>query len=191
MAASLDRGQAHNPTSGDYYGERLDVARGLVDELVAQAPSLPGDLSSVDGEWELVFSTVKHGIFRSSPFFLAVQEAFGEREKSDLFFRLHELQVMSWGISKVGRVAQYINSTEGKIYSEFDTSLLSLTTIPIIGFWKLLPTFGGCVVTASDVELAEGMLNMEVQWTEAQEVPGLPALGQWVMEQRVPVNDIW
>merc|ERR1719382_1619757 len=191
MAASLDRGQAHNPTSGDYYGERLDVARGLVDELVAQAPPVPLSLSAMDGEWELVLSTVKHGIFRSSPFFLAVQEAFGSREESDLFFKLHELQVMSWGISKVGRVAQYINSTEGKLYSEFDTSLLSLTTIPIIGFWKLLPTFGGCVVTASDVELRDDRLEMEVQYTEAREVPGLPALGQWVMEQRVPVNDIW
>ena len=28
MAAALDRGQAHNPTSGEYYGERLETARG-------------------------------------------------------------------------------------------------------------------------------------------------------------------
>lgn len=191
MAASLDRGQAHNPTSGEYYAERLEVARGLVDEIVARAPPLPTELSAIDGEWELVFSTVKHGIFRSSPFFLAVQESFGSRESADLFFKLHELQVMSWGISKVGRVAQYVNSTEGKLYSEFDTSLLSLTTIPILGFWKLLPTFGGCVVTASDVELDGDRLRMEVQYTEAREVPGLPPLGGFVMGQRVPVNHIW
>jgi len=190
MAASLDRRQAHNPTSGEYYGERLDVARVLVDELVAQAPPVPGSLSAMDGEWELVLSTVKHGIFRSSPFFLAVQEAFGSRESSDLFFKLHELQVMSWGISKVGRVAQYINSTEGKLYSEFDTSLLSMTTIPIVGFWKLLPTFGGCVVTASDVELVGDRLAMEVQYTEAREVPGLTSLPS-LIGQRVPVNQIW
>merc|ERR1719446_1115025 len=144
----------------------MKAARTLINNLIDQAPPLPKALEEIDGEWELVYSTVRHGIFRSSPFFLAVQEAFGSRESSDLFFKLHELQVMSWGISKVGRVAQYINSTEGKLYSEFDTSLLSLTTIPILGFWKLLPTFGGCVVTVSDVELADGRLNMEVQWTK-------------------------
>lgn len=190
MAAALDRGQAYNPTSGDYYAERMEAARGLIEQIVAQAPPLPTDLAAIDGEWELVFSTVKHGIFRSSPFFLAVQEAFGDREDSDLFFRLHELQVMSWGISKVGRVAQYINSTEGRLYSEFDTSLLSLTTIPILGFWKLLPTFGGCVLTASDVALEGDRLAMEVQYTEAKQVPGLQPL-QFAMNQRVPVNEVW
>jgi len=191
LAAALDRGQAYNPTSGEYYSDRVEVARGLINELVSQAPPLPDSLAAIDGEWELVFSTVRHGIFRSSPFFLAVQESFGEQEKANLFFKLHELQVLSWGISKVGRVAQFINSTEGKLYSEFDTSLLSLTTIPIVGFWKLLPTFGGCVVTASDVELQGDQLSMEVQWTEAKRVPGLPALGDWVMGQKVPVNSIW
>lgn len=190
LAAALDRGQAYNPTSGDYYAERVQAARGLIDEIVARGPPLPTDLAAIDGEWELVLSTVKHGIFRSSPFFLAVQEAFGDREKSDLFFKLHELQVMSWGISKVGRVAQYINSTEGKLYSEFDTSLLSLTTIPIIGFWKLLPTFGGCVLTVSDVELTGARLAMEVQYTEAKEVPGLQPL-RFAMDQRIPVNAVW
>lgn len=191
MAASLDRGQAYNPTSGEYYRERIEVARALLQELVLHSPPLPKNLSALDGEWELVFSTVKHGIFRSSPFFLAVQEALGAREKSDLFFKLHELQVMSWGASKVGRVAQFINSTEGRLYSEFDTSLLSLTVIPILGFWKLLPTFGGCVVTASDVKLEGDRLAMEVLYTEAKEVPGLPALGEWVMNRRIPVNEVW
>ena len=58
---------------------------------------------------KLVFTTVKHGIFRSSPFFLAIQEAFDYAEekeafgedKAQLFFKLHELQTCSWGASKV------------------------------------------------------------------------------------------
>ena len=33
-------------------------------------------------------------------------------------------QVMSWGASKVGRVAQYINSTEGLLYSAARTVTL-------------------------------------------------------------------
>ncbi|CAE7809448.1 unnamed protein product [Symbiodinium sp. CCMP2592] len=191
LAAALDRGQAYNPTSGEYYAERMAVARGLLKELLPQSPALPASLEALDGEWELVFSTVKHGIFRSSPFFLAVQEAFGEAEKSELFFKLHELQVMSWGASKVGRVAQFINATEGLLYSEFDTSLLSMTVIPILGWWKLLPTFGGCVVTVSNVTMAENRLDMEVQYTEAKEVPGLPPLADFVMGKRAPVNAVW
>jgi len=190
MAAALDRGQAYNPTSGAYYGERMAVARELLDELL-QRPSKNFTMEDLDGEWELVFSTVKHGIFRSSPFFLAVQEAFGNQESSELFFKLHELQVMSWGASKVGRVAQYINSTEGLLYSEFDTSLLSMTVIPIVGFWKLLPTIGGCVVTVSNITLVENTINMEVQYTKAKEVPGLPPLSDFVMDKEVPVNSVW
>lgn len=84
------------------------------------------------------FTDVAHGIFRSSPFFLAIEEAYanaGGPEKADLFFRLHELQTCSWGISKIGRVSQTIDAASSKLYSEFDTNLLSLTTIPIIGFW--------------------------------------------------------
>merc|ERR1719277_1089122 len=100
MAAALDRGQAHNPTSGKYYAERVEVARAIINELIAQSPRLPTNLSALDGEWELMFTTVKHGIFRSSPFFLAIQEAFEYAEekeafgedKATLFFKLHELQ---------------------------------------------------------------------------------------------------
>ena len=70
------------------------------------------------------------------------------------------------------------------LYSEFDTNLLSLTTIPVIGFWKLLPTFGGCVLTASSVSLSEsGSLDMEVQYTTSRPVQGLSGLrplpGEW------------
>ena len=51
------------------------------------------------------------------------------------------------------------------LYSEFDTNLLTLTAIPFLGFWKLLPTFGGCVITASTAKLVEGKIEMEVEYT--------------------------
>ena len=85
------------------------LCRSKIESLNSLAPPAPTSLEEIAGEWELVLSTVPHGIFRSSPFFLAIQEAFaagGEPEKANLFFRLHELQVMSWGASKIGRVAQ-------------------------------------------------------------------------------------
>lgn len=205
LGAALDRGQAYNPTSGDYYSGTMDVARSKIRQFLdefSKGENVPGkgDLEMISGEWELVLTTVKHGIFRSSPFFLAVQEAFGYAEESEafgedkaqLFFKLHELQTCSWGVSKVGRVAQRINPETKYIYSEFDTSIFSLTVIPILGWFKLLPTFGGCVITASTCEMEEnGLLKMEVDYTTSRPVPGLSGLGEWIWSIKVPVGFVW
>mmetsp|Transcript_12721 Transcript_12721/g.19185 ORF Transcript_12721/g.19185 Transcript_12721/m.19185 type:complete len:329 (-) Transcript_12721:31-1017(-) len=205
LGAALDRGQAYNPTSGDYYSGTMDVARSKIRQFLedfSKEENVPGkgDLEMISGEWELVLTTVKHGIFRSSPFFLAVQEAFGYAEESEafgedkaqLFFKLHELQTCSWGVSKVGRVAQRINPDTKYIYSEFDTSIFSLTVIPILGWFKLLPTFGGCVITASTCEMEEdGLLKMEVDYTTSRPVPGLSGLGEWIWSIKVPVGFVW
>lgn len=115
--------------------------------------------------------------------------------KSNLFFRLHELQTCSWGVSKIGRVAQRIDASKGYLYSEFDTSIFSLTVIPILGWFKLLPTFGGCVVTATKCKLEEGgRLEMEVDYTTSRKVPGLsglPLIGDFIWKVNVPVGAIW
>ena len=107
LGAALDRGQSYNPTSGEYYSSSMEVARSKIQSLISLADAesnVPKSLDDIAGEWELVFTTVKHGIFRSSPFFLAIQEAFeyGEEkeafgeDKATLFFKLHELQTCSW-----------------------------------------------------------------------------------------------
>lgn len=202
VGAALDRGQSYNPTSGEYYADRMEVAKSLVQDFVTNNPSnVPRTLDDIEGEWELVFSTVKHGIFRSSPFFLAIQEAYEEyaeekqsfgMNKADLFFKLHELQTCSWGASKIGRVAQTICAKQGYLYSEFDTSIFSLTVIPILGWFKLLPTFGGCVITAATAEMSQGgRLDMKVEYTTARKVPGLNGLGEWTWDIKVPVGAIW
>lgn len=197
LGAALDRGQAYNPTSGPYYKDRMDAVVDRLDALVQHhANHVPTSLQEMAGEWELVLTTVPHGIFRSSPFFLAIQQAYEQdndnnRDKANLFFKLHELQTCSWGASKIGRVAQTI--TESHLYSEFDTSLFSLTVIPIVGWFKLLPTFGGCVVTAARAELVDpGVLSMKVEYTTAVPVPGLQGLlGNWIWNVKVPVGAIW
>lgn len=203
LGCALDRGQAYNPTSGAYYSGVMLAAKKKVQELIARADpdiNIPKSLKDIEGEWELVFTSVPHGIFRSSPFFLAVQEAFqyGEdtkafgQDKANLFFKLHELQTCSFGISKVGRVAQRFDPATNYMYSEFDTSLFSLTVIPILGWFKLLPTFGGCVVTASKCEMQEGgKLSMTVDYTTSRKVPGLSGLGDWIWKVQVPVGFIW
>jgi len=221
----LDRGQAYNPTSGAYYEENMNVARDKINQLLdvaaagegegedASRKNLPKSLGDMDGEWELVLSTVPHGIFRSSPFFLAIQESYEYAEtktfedgtsKPALFFKLHELQTCSWGVSKVGRIAQHIDSSAGYLYSTFDTSLFSLTVIPILGWFKLLPTFGGCVVTAATCNPAlepdvfgdrpVSRLDMEVDYTTSRKVEGLnglPLLGDVIWKIKVPVGAIW
>ena len=63
--------------------------------------------------------------------------------------------------------------------------------IPIIGFWKLLPTFGGCVVTASKMNINENALNLEVEYTTAKPVEGLSGLGEWIWDVKVPVGAVW
>lgn len=204
LGAALDRGQAYNPTSGEYYSDNMKIAEGKIRNFLelSKEEFVPekGDLDSIAGEWELVFSTVKHGIFRSSPFFLAVQEAFSYAEepeafgedKATLFFKLHELQTCSFGISKIGRVAQQISPEQKYLYSEFDTSIFSLTVIPILGFFKLLPTFGGTVITAAKCEMAEnGELKMVVDYTTSRPVKGLSGLGEWIWSIKVPVGFIW
>ena len=55
------------------------AAKQKIQELVSRADpevNIPKSLKDIEGEWELVLTTVPHGIFRSSPFFLAIQEAF-------------------------------------------------------------------------------------------------------------------
>jgi hypothetical protein len=197
--ACLDRGQAYNPTSGEYYGERMNATKAMIEEFLENNPNkVPQSIKELEGEWELVLSTVPHGIFRSSPFFLAIQDSYEyaqEQEifgvnKAELFFKLHELQTCSWGASKVGRVAQHV--TSNYLYSEFDTSIFSLTVIPILGWFKLLPTFGGCVVTAAKATLKDnGRLDMVVDYTTSRPVPGLSGLGEWIWKIKVPVGAIW
>eukprot|EP00466_Bigelowiella_natans_P016308 jgi/Bigna1/91422/estExt_fgenesh1_pg.C_1000037 len=78
LACALDRGQLYNPQRSGAYKERALKTKQLIEELIEKTPPLPTSMEALDGEWELIYSTVKYGIFRSSPFFLAVQEAFGD-----------------------------------------------------------------------------------------------------------------
>mmetsp|Transcript_15585 Transcript_15585/g.59214 ORF Transcript_15585/g.59214 Transcript_15585/m.59214 type:complete len:308 (-) Transcript_15585:2100-3023(-) len=199
LAASMDRGQVRYKYA-EAYEDKAEVMMTILDKLIQHpgARAIPSELSALDGEWELLYTSVKHGIFRSSPFFMAIEEAYDDANLSELFFRLHELQTCSWGISTVGRVAQIWDSSDKMMYSEFDTSLFGLTTLPIIGWFKLLPTFGGCVRTESRVtsdEIGEdGTVWLEVELTRAREVPGLPPMpivGNRVYDVRVPVGSMW
>ena len=90
LGAALDRGQAYNPTSGEYYSGTMDIAKEKIRSLINMGDpnkNIPKKLEDISGEWELVLTTVRHGIFRSSPFFLAVQEAFGYADEKGWFIK--------------------------------------------------------------------------------------------------------
>jgi len=79
--------------------------------------------------------------------------------------------------------------------STFDTTIFGLTTIPILGWFKLLPTFGGRVITlAKGLQLKDNILSMELEKTKVSEVDGLgkiPFVNSILMERWYPVKTVW
>ena len=79
--------------------------------------------------------------------------------------------------------------------SSFDTTIFGLTTIPILGWFKLLPTFDGRVITqAKELQLKHNKLSMELEKTKVSEVDGLgkiPFLDTILMERWYPVKTVW
>ena len=191
VAASTDRGQRMNAMIAPMYQDKLVEMNKLVEELLPLSDEITQ--SSIEGEWELIYSSVE--LFRSSPFFLAIEKSLNDKVKSDLFFKLHLLQVGSFGLSTVGCVGQYLNFNKGEMISTFDTTIFGLTTIPILGWFKLLPTFGGRVITlAKHLQLKDKKLSMELDKTKVSEVKGLkkiPFLDRILMERWYPVNTVW
>ena len=191
VAAATDRGQRMNSMIAPMYQDKLIEMKELVESLIPQSDEITK--SAIEGEWELIYSSVE--LFRSSPFFLAIEKALNDKSKSDLFFKLHLLQVGSFGLSTVGRVAQYFNFDKGEMFSTFDTTIFGLTTIPILGWFKLLPTFGGRVITqAKNLQLEGNKLSMELERTKVSEVDGLgkiPFIDNFLMERWYPVKTVW
>ena len=137
ISAITDRGQRLNPFVSHMYQEKLKEMEQLVNDLEKQNSEISE--KKLSGEWELIYSTVE--LFRSSPFFLAIENALNDEYKSNLFFKLHQLQVGSFGLSTIGRIAQNIDFDKKEFLSTFDTTIFGLTTIPTVSYTHLtLPT---------------------------------------------------
>ena len=191
ISAITDRGQRLNPFVSPMYQEKLKEMEQLVNDLEKQNSEISEE--KLSGEWELIYSTVE--LFRSSPFFLAIEKALNDEYKSNLFFKLHQLQVGSFGLSTIGRIAQNIDFEKKEFISTFDTIIFGLTTIPILGWFKLLPTFGGRVITLADeLNLNDNFLQMNLRKTKVSKVEGLnkiPIFSKLLMERWYPVKDVW
>ena len=191
IAAITDRGQRLNKLIAPLYQEKQKE----MDELIKDIEKYNSEITEekLSGEWELIYSTVE--LFRSSPFFLAIEKALNNEYKSNLFFKLHQLQVGSFGLSTIGRIAQNIDFEKNEFISTFDTIIFGLTTIPILGWFKLLPTFGGRVITLSDeLNLKDNLLKMNLQKTKVSKVEGLnkiPIFSTLLMDRWYPVKEVW
>jgi hypothetical protein len=51
LGSALDRGQSYNPTSGEYYAEKMQFAKSKINELIGKATTFPIALSDINGEW--------------------------------------------------------------------------------------------------------------------------------------------
>ncbi len=191
ISAITDRGQRLNPFVSPIYQEKLKEMEQLVNDLEKQNSEISEE--KLSGEWELIYSTVE--LFRSSPFFLAIEKALNDEYKSNLFFKLHQLQVGSFGLSTIGRIAQKIDFEKKEFISTFDTIIFGLTTIPILGWFKLLPTFGGRVITLADeLNLNNNILQMNLRKTKVSKVEGLnkiPIFSKLLMDRWYPVKEVW
>tara|TARA_B100000459_G_scaffold33873_1_gene16278 strand:- start:89 stop:853 length:765 start_codon:yes stop_codon:yes gene_type:complete len=191
IAAITDRGQRLNPFISPIYQEKLNEMDELIKDLEKHNSVISEE--KLSGEWELIYSTVE--LFRSSPFFLAIEKALNDEFKSKLFFKLHQLQVGSFGLSTIGRIAQNIDFDKKEFISTFDTIIFGLTTIPILGWFKLLPTFGGRVITLADeLVLKDNSIKMSLQKTKVSKVEGLnkiPIFSKILMDRWYPVKEVW
>ncbi len=101
----------------------------------------------------------------------------------------------SFGISRYGRVEQRIDTRAGVVTSSFTTLLFGLTVVPLIGWGKLLPTFGGCVLSYVRVLKAEGReLRLELERTRVEQAPGIalmPFFGRFLTGRDAPVGAVW
>ncbi len=191
IAAVSDRGQRFNKLIAPMYQEKSKE----MEEIIKSLKSFKFEVSEekLSGEWELIFSNVE--LFRSSPFFLAIEKALNNEFKSNLFFKLHQLQVGSFGLSTIGRIVQNIDFEKKEFISTFDTIIFGLTTIPIIGWFKLIPTFGGRVITLADeLNLQDKSLEMNLQKTKVSKVDGLnriPLFSKLLMDRWYPVKEVW
>ena len=191
IGAVTDRGQRLNKLIAPMYSEKSNEMNILIENLKTLNCEITE--KSLSGEWELIYSNVE--LFRSSPFFLAIEKSLNDEFKSNLFFKLHQLQVGSFGISTIGRIAQKIDFEKKEFISTFDTTIFGLTTIPILGWFKLLPTFGGRVITlAENLVLKDRVLEMNLIKTKVTKVEGLnkiPLFSKLLMDRWYPVKDIW
>ena len=191
IAAVTDRGQRLNKLIAPMYSEKSQEMDLLIENIKNYSSEITEE--ALSGEWELIYSTVE--LFRSSPFFLAIEKALNDEYKSNLFFKLHQLQVGSFGISTIGRIAQKIDFEKKEFISTFDTTIFGLTTIPVLGWFKLFPTFGGRVITLADnIVLKESLLEMNLQKTKVAKVDGLnriPIFSKLLMDRWYPVKEFW
>jgi len=155
--------------------DEKDLVIDLVYQLEAMNPTYVTNDESSYGTWELVYSDVEP--FRSSPFFMAVRDFFGDDdERASTAFNLHRLATST---SEIGKVKQIIEA--GSLTSEVD---LKVGTIPSIPF----AVTGTVISKASITPSGQDGYDVTVETTKVENSSVLKFLDGLV---EVPVKQIF
>jgi hypothetical protein len=147
-AARTNRGEIASEKDHEYM---LDIITNL--EAVNPAFDDPDSNSSIQGEWELVYTDAQ--LFVSSPFFLLIRELIGnDADKIKDIFRLHR-QAANTG--EIGRIRQIISPTE--LVSKVD---LRVGLIPGPPF-----SVKGTVVSIADASI-EDLFTLKLKMKETK-----------------------
>lgn len=146
IAATSNRGQVATQ-------EEKDSAMDLIYQLEALNPTPDAtNVNIIGGVWELVYSDTQP--FRSSPFFMAIGELFGEeKDRAETLFAFHRAAT---SIGEIGRVRQTIS--EAMLVSEVDLKVGVLPGLPV--------SLTGTVVTKARLSpISSDSFNVAVEST--------------------------
>mmetsp|Transcript_22332 Transcript_22332/g.36924 ORF Transcript_22332/g.36924 Transcript_22332/m.36924 type:complete len:295 (+) Transcript_22332:82-966(+) len=171
LGATTNRGQIASE-------DEKDIVIDLVYQLESMNPSPKTNIAASYGTWELVYSDVE--LFRSSPFFMAVRDLFGDDdEKASQAFSLHRLATST---SEIGKVKQVLGPST--LVSEVD---LKVGTIPSLPF-----AITGTVVSDAEVTAnGDQSLQVTVGKTKVSNSNILKFLNLEDMGAAVPVKDVF
>lgn len=112
IAAVTDRGQRLNKLISPMYEEKANE----MDELIGALKDFSFEISEtlLSGEWELIFSNVE--LFRSSPFFLAIEKALNDEFKSNLFLNYINCKLDLLAYQLLGELLKRLILTKKNIY---------------------------------------------------------------------------
>jgi len=112
IAAVTDRGQRLNKLISPMYKEKANEMDELIDALKDFSFEISEKLLS--GEWELIFSNVE--LFRSSPFFLAIEKALNDEFKVIFFLNYINCKLDPLAYQLLGELLKRLILTKKNLY---------------------------------------------------------------------------
>ena len=109
--------------------------------------------TSIGGTWELLYSDTQ--LFRSSPFFMAGRAVCTTPEQAEQYDWFCDMHRAALAISNIGKVRQIIDTSSGRMVSEFEVKVGSIPFLsdftPFAYSGGLPVTIDGAIVSSADL----------------------------------------